>query len=117
MTLIDRTSLPAHEDHRLRRENASLRHQLKEALERADRTLKADNLLNAATSEDVVFPNWALKPTPHYKELPDDTKATAQTQPTSNGDSQHRDPNQPSNGQGQSRRKNAGREAKAIRRA
>lgn len=67
MTLIDRTSLPAHEDHRLRRDNASLRHQLKDALERADRTLKADNLLNAAASEDVVFPNWALKPTPHKK--------------------------------------------------
>jgi len=58
-----------------------------------------------------------LYPTPHYKELPDDTKATAQTQGTSDGDRKHCDTAQPSNGQGFTRRQNAGRKAKAKRRA
>ena len=58
-----------------------------------------------------------IYPTPHYKELPDDTKATAQTQGTSDGDRKHRDSTEPPNGQRQSRRQNAGLGEKARRSA
>jgi len=62
-----------------------------------------------------IVTSRGLYPTPHYKELPDDTETTAQTQGTSDGDRKHCDSVKPSNGQGFTRRQNAGREAKAFR--
>lgn len=62
MSLTERTQqLTPQEEHRLKRENANLRHQLKEAMERHDRSLKADSLFERATQSDVLMPEWSVR--------------------------------------------------------
>jgi len=62
MSLTERTQqLTPQEEHRLKRENANLRHQLKEAMERHDRTLKADSLFERAAQGEVLMPEWSVR--------------------------------------------------------
>lgn len=64
-TLLNKleSKLPHEESHKLRRENAELRHQLSEALDRMERNQRVTSLFDASVARRIEIPDWTVKPT------------------------------------------------------